>query len=206
MTWQDLEKPWREAFEQGWKSFICGSIPIGAVIADEKGEIIVTGRNRLYEACQLNPKIAHAEMDCLLNLDVSKYPEIRAYTLYTCMEPCPMCMGAIVMGNIRHVRISARDRFAGATYFYRDNAYIASKNIRVRFELGMLEVVQLTMQTYFELRRCGGQLNKIVRLFEQDCPAAVRIAQDFYETRLLDNRAREGAAMCEVFDEIVSRL
>ena len=92
MTWRDLEKPWRAAFEQGWRSFVSGSIPIGAVIADEKGEIIVAGRNRLYEACHFNPKIAHAEMDCLLNLDISKYPEVKSYTLFTCMEPCPMCM------------------------------------------------------------------------------------------------------------------
>ena len=206
MPWQDLEKPWQIAFEQGWQSFVCGSIPIGAVLVDNKGEIILTGRNRMYEACKSNAKMAHAEMECLLGIDETKHPEVKSFTLFTCMEPCPMCMGAIVMSNIRNVRIAARDRYAGAARLCKDVPYIASKNMSIRFEYRQPELVQLTMQTYFELRRCSGQLNKIVRLFEQDCPAAVRIAQDFYKARLLDNRASEGAAMSEVFDEIVSRI
>ena len=49
---------------QGWEAFKNGSIPIGAVITDEIGNIISTGRNRIYEIDTLNTKIAHAETEC----------------------------------------------------------------------------------------------------------------------------------------------
>ncbi len=103
MNWNDVERPWKVSFEQGWEAFKNGSIPIGAVITNEIGEIIFAGRNRMNESEIPNPKIAHAEMECLLNLDTLKYPNVKEYTLYTCMEPCPMCFGALVMSNIRKV-------------------------------------------------------------------------------------------------------
>ncbi len=97
--WNDLSKAWQTAFSAGWESFKNGSVPIGAVICDENGGIICTGRNRMNEITNGNSKIAHAETDCLLQLDTRKYPDLRSYTLYACMEPCPMCMGTIVMSN-----------------------------------------------------------------------------------------------------------
>jgi tRNA(Arg) A34 adenosine deaminase TadA len=100
-VWEDIEKPWQIAFEQGWVSLLKGSIPIGSVIADENMNIISIGRNRLYELGVKNPKIAHAETEAIQNLDISEFPDVKAYTLYACMEPCPMCMGTIVMSNLR---------------------------------------------------------------------------------------------------------
>ena len=104
--WKDITGPWKVAFHNGWISFINGSIPIGAVIVDETDNIISTGRNRLFENTNLNSKIAHAETECLQNLDINKYPNVKQYTLYTSMEPCPMCMGTIVMSNVRKVKIA----------------------------------------------------------------------------------------------------
>ena len=98
---------------QGWEAFKNGSIPIGAVITDENGNIISTGRNRIYEHGALNPKIAHAETECLSKLDLSKYPDVKKYTLFTCMEPCPMCFGTFVMSNFRKLRIAAKDSYGG---------------------------------------------------------------------------------------------
>ena len=48
--WNNLEIAWKAAFELGWESLKCGSIPIGAVIIDETGNIISQGRNRIYES------------------------------------------------------------------------------------------------------------------------------------------------------------
>ncbi len=206
MNWNDVEKPWQVSFEQGWQAFKKGSIPIGAVITNEKSEIISVGRNRMNELEKPNPKIAHAEMECLLNLNILMHPNVREYTLYTCMEPCPMCFGTIVMSNIRKVKIASKDSYCGAAHYCKDDSYIASKNMQVSFERGILESVQLTLQTYFELRACNGEINQVVQVFRKDNPIAVKIAEEFFRDRYLDVCSQNGIKISEVFNDIVWRL
>ena len=206
MNWNDIEKPWQVSFEQGWQAFKKGSIPIGAVITDEKNNIISVGRNRIYEFETPNPKIAHAEMECLLNLNIQTHPNVREYILYTCMEPCPMCFGTIVMSNIRKVKIASRDSYCGAANYCKDDPYIASKNMQVSFEKGILESVQLVLQTYFELRAYNGEINRIVKVFQKDNPIAVKIAEEYFRDRYLDVCSQNGMKICEVFSAIVSML
>ncbi len=47
--WKDLPEVWQAAFLEGWEAFKHGAVPIGAVIADENGKIIYTGRNHIGE-------------------------------------------------------------------------------------------------------------------------------------------------------------
>lgn len=201
--WNDLSKAWQTAFSAGWESFKNGSVPIGAVICDENGEIICTGRNRINEITNGNSKIAHAETDCLLQLDAHKYPDLRSYTLYACMEPCPMCMGTIVMSNFRKLRIAAKDGYCGSVHYCDDDSYVKSKKIETVFELGDLQLVQLTMQTYFELKKNGGAVNSVVECFAADCPCAVNIAKALYADRTLDTYAENNTDFGEVFDSII---
>lgn len=202
--WNDLSKAWQTAFLAGWESFKNDSIPIGAVICDENGEIICTGRNRINEITNGNSKIAHAETDCLLQLDTNKYPDLKSYTLYACMEPCPMCMGTIVMSNFRKLRIAAKDGYCGAVHYCEDDSYVKSKNIETFFELGDLQLVQLTVQTYFELKKNSGAVNSVVECFAADCPNAVNIAKTLYVDRILDTYAENNTYFGEVFDSIIT--
>ena len=161
-----LCKPWRAAFEMAWEAFVNGSLPIGAAIADES-EVISVGRNRLYEPGSLNPKVAHAETEAIFKLDTKKYPGVYTYALYATTEPCPMCMGAFVMANLRKLRIAARDNYCGAAHYCADDKYIASKNIKVEFEGGIMETAQDVMMLYYELRATNGETNKIIEMIKQ---------------------------------------
>jgi len=203
--WETINKTWQVAFELAWEAFANGSIPIGAVITDENENIISTGRNRLYEKNILNPKIAHAEMEALHKFDFAKYPS-KTNILYTTMEPCPMCFGTIVMSNVRIVRIAARDGYCGAVHYIEKDPYVASKNIKVNFELGILETVQIAMQTYFELRARSGEMNFITDIFNKDNPTAVHIARALYGEKLLDRYITNKTNFGEVFDEIARRI
>ena len=204
--WLSVSKPWQVAFEQAWESFINGSIPIGAVIADENENIISYGRNRLFEKLNVNPNIAHAEMEAIQKLDLSKFPNVYTYTLYTTMEPCPMCMGTFVMSNLRKLRVAARDSYCGATHYCKTDEYIASKKISVEFELGSFELVQLAMQTYFELKLRQGKMNSVTELFEKDNPLAIQIAKLLYKENRLDWHVRNKSDFNCVYDEILSNL
>ncbi|MFC4410291.1 nucleoside deaminase [Chungangia koreensis] len=85
------------------KSLEENTYPVGAVIADESGNVIATGRNHVNP---LQDITAHAEIDALRNagksiLDAKLRKE--KLTLYTTLEPCPMCTGAILFAHIHRV-------------------------------------------------------------------------------------------------------
>lgn len=202
--WNDISKVWQAAFNEGWESFRNGSIPIGAAIADENDNIICAGRNRTAEITSGNHRIAHAETDCLIKLDTGKYPDVKKYTIYACMEPCPMCMGTIVMSNFVKIRVAARDGYCGSIHYCEDDRYVKSKNINTVFELGDLQLVQLTMQTYFELKMNNGESNEIIKCFAADCPKAYELARSLYENKTLDKYAEKGADFSIVYDMIVT--
>ena len=204
--WKDIGKIWQAAFSEGWEAFKHGAVPIGAAITDASGSIICTGRNRIGEIEHGNNRIAHAEMDCLLKLDTMVYPNVKEYVLYACMEPCPMCMGTFVMSNLRTLRVAARDHHCGAVHYLTDDPYVNRKNIDAKFELGELELVQLTMQSYYNIKRNNGEPDTVTRRFEKDCPKAVALAEAFYKERLLDKMAERNADVEEVFDLIVGKM
>lgn len=201
--WKDIGKVWQAAFLEGWEAFKHGAVPIGAAITDENGKIICTGRNRIGELPHGNNKIAHAEMDCLTKLDTKTYPNVRSYTLYACMEPCPMCMGTFVMSNLRTLRVAARDRHCGAVHYMEDDPYVKNKNIDAKFELGEMELVQLTMQSYRYYVMNDGADGVVDQKFALDCPQAVELARELYKDRVLDRYAEQGADFGEVYDRIV---
>ena len=204
--WDTLNIAWQIAFEQAWEAFANGSIPIGAAITNENGNVISFGRNRLYENTTKNPNIAHAEVEAIRELDISKYPNVGSYTILATMEPCPMCMGTIVMGDLRKLRIAARDSYCGAAHNNMICPYIASKKIKVDFELGLLESVQLVMQTYFELKSHTGKMNKVTEIFAKDNPLAVQTAKSLYAENRLDWYISNKIPFNKVFNEIATHI
>lgn len=204
--WCDLTKEWQRAFEEAWISFKGGSIPIGAIITDEDGNVLMTGRNESGEGRYPNHRVAHAEASCVRNLDIEKYPNLSEYHLYTTMEPCPMCMGTLVMGGIRKVHVAAKDRYCGALHYVEDDPYMKAKGMQIYLEEGEMEAVQLTQQTYHGLCNDNGQLNKVTKAFQQDCPEAIELALKLYEERYLHKCLEENMPYSEVYDRICEML
>ena len=90
----DDEMYMREALKEAQKALEAGEVPIGAVIADENGNIIGRGFNRRNTA--KNP-LCHAEIDAINEAAaVIGDWRIEGCTLYVTIEPCPMCAGAAV--------------------------------------------------------------------------------------------------------------
>ena len=202
--WNEIEKPWQQVFRLAWDSYVMGSIPIGAVVTNEHGEIISCGRNRTLEKTYRNSKMAHAEMDALLNIDDSIYPALRSYSLYTLMEPCPMCMGSIVMSNIRKIKIAARDTYAGSTHFCKTDPYISSKNIDVVFEGGILEMAALVLQTYFELQSSHKKSNAVLSALKFNQPHSYQIAKKFYSINFFDKFLNDPLGIQIIFNSIIT--
>ncbi len=202
--WNDLSRSWQAAFEEAWAAFCNGSIPIGAALSDENGELILRDRNRNNDKATVNKRTAHAEA-CLLNrLDTSKY-DPKKVTLYTTMEPCPMCMGTIIMSNIRHLRTAALDPYCGMLHLLETEPFYKARQTEYVYDSDEKELVQLAMQTYFELRHIGlGKVNVVYESFKKHNEKAVTIAEKLYSDKKLDLFVSEGRHMGYVYDYILS--
>lgn len=109
------------AYQEALKALDEGEVPIGAVIVYE-GKIIGRGYNRI-EA--LNDATAHAEIVAIGA--ASEYLEtwrLNDCTLYVTLEPCLMCLGAILQSRISRVVYGASDNRFGAieTFSYKEQA------------------------------------------------------------------------------------
>jgi tRNA(adenine34) deaminase len=99
----------RAALEEAVAAMQAGERPIGAVIVFN-GQIVGRGRARHLEQ---HSRLAHAEMNALLATAPVLYdhPHEDA-VIYTTVEPCEMCLGAIVMSDaVNHIVFAQADHW-----------------------------------------------------------------------------------------------
>lgn len=88
-----------------------GEVPVGAVLV-AGGEVIGEGWNRVIGAAD---PTAHAEIvairDAAQRIGNYRLPDT---TLYVTLEPCTMCLGALVHARVRQLVFAAREPRAGA--------------------------------------------------------------------------------------------
>lgn len=102
----DHEHFMREALDEAAQAGLSGEIPIGAVIV-YNGKIIGRGRARHNER---HSEIAHAELNALLGAEKVIHDHIHdGIILYTSVEPCVMCLGAVVMSDVDHIVFALYD-------------------------------------------------------------------------------------------------
>ena len=88
-----------------------GEVPVGAVIVKD-GKIIATARNN-REAT--GDATGHAELLAIREAcRVLGGWHLEKCQLYVTLEPCPMCMGAIINSRLGRVTFGAKDAKAGA--------------------------------------------------------------------------------------------
>lgn len=157
MLWNTLSLAWQTAVSQAWTAYCAGSLPIGAVIVDdENGRLIATGRNAIHETDSNSPlngsRLAHAEMNALITLSQTAVPPQNC-TLYTTLEPCMMCLGAIRMMRIKAVQFACADPLAGSACLVETAPYQALGALPVhRAENQTLAEVQLVLMVEAMLR------------------------------------------------------
>ncbi len=153
---KDLDiKYMREALRQARRGYREGEVPIGAVLV-HKGEIIARAHNR---PIHLNDPSAHAEILALRRAarKLGNY-RLPACTLYVTIEPCAMCVGAIVQARIRRLVVGATDPKAGACGSVLSVLNSEKLNHKVVFESGILQVnCTAILQQFFRERRNAGR-------------------------------------------------
>ncbi len=101
----------RMALDEARNAAECGEVPIGAVLVVGQS-ILSCGRNQREN---LQDPTAHAEMIALraAAAELQTWRLLEA-TLYVTMEPCAMCIGAIILARVKRVVFGVHDPKAGA--------------------------------------------------------------------------------------------
>ncbi len=101
----------KEAIKEAKKAFECDEVPVGAVIV-LNNKIIARGYNQTEK---LKDATAHAEMLCITSAE-AYYNDWRLEdaTLYSTLEPCLMCAGAMLQCRIKRLVWAAEDTRIGA--------------------------------------------------------------------------------------------
>ena len=101
----------KKALEYAKLALKSEDVPIGAVVVCD-GEIVSWGYNRREGE---KNAILHAEIEAIDKACKALGGwRLHKCDLYVTLEPCPMCMGAIINARIRNVYYGATDRKAGA--------------------------------------------------------------------------------------------
>jgi tRNA(adenine34) deaminase len=141
----------RQALELARQAAARGEVPVGAVVViDER----IIGRGSNSPIAQNDPS-AHAEMLALREAAqaIGNY-RVEGATVYTTLEPCVMCAGALVAARVKRLVFGTRDlRFGGVRSKFRivDSDLL---NHQVEIVEGVLAVdcVEL-LQSFFDARR-----------------------------------------------------
>jgi tRNA(adenine34) deaminase len=111
-----------------------GEVPIGAVLVKD-GLTIGRGFNRRESG---NDPTAHAEMIAIRQASRKTAAwRLTGTTLYVTLEPCPMCMGAIILARIERVVFGSFDPKGGAAGSLYNLAEDSRFNHRVELTTGI---------------------------------------------------------------------
>ena len=126
----------QEALKEAVKAFESGEVPVGAVLAHEKK---IIGR-AFNQTALLKDATAHAEILAITQACAFLQSEhLRAATLYVTLEPCPMCLGAMILARIDRLVFAAREPKTGACGSQINLLAEAKWNHHFRIEEGLLE-------------------------------------------------------------------
>jgi len=99
----------KAAIDQAVAATAASKMPFGAVLVNDKGEIICSAHNMCQVATKrgggVGDSTRHAEMELIRKFSAAELPneERSACTLYTSTEPCVMCAGAIYWSGVGRV-------------------------------------------------------------------------------------------------------
>lgn len=140
------------ALKEAGKAELMDEVPVGAVLVSETGEILSTAFN---QTISLSDPTAHAEILAMRHgaERLGNYRLLNT-TLYVTIEPCLMCMGAIIHARVSRVVFGAHDPKWGAS----GSLYDIAHDTRLNHQPGIIsgvceEECRALMRNFFRSRR-----------------------------------------------------
>jgi tRNA(adenine34) deaminase len=140
------------ALDEAKKAGQIGEVPIGAILVAENGKILSAAHNQTIQ--QVDPT-AHAEILAMRKaaIKLNNYRLLNTY-LFVTVEPCMMCMGALVHARVKRIIYGATDPKWGAAGSLYNFAEDSRLNHRVEIINGVREEeCRALMQAFFRAKR-----------------------------------------------------
>jgi tRNA(adenine34) deaminase len=141
----------REALTLAEEAARLGEVPVGAVVVRD-GEVVGRGANRPISSAD---PTAHAEVVAMREAAarLGNY-RLAGCELFVTLEPCAMCVGAMLHARIARVVFGAKDPKTGACGSVVDLPAVGALNHHARFEGGLLsEECGAMLRRFFAERR-----------------------------------------------------
>ncbi|MDV3170786.1 MAG: nucleoside deaminase [Candidatus Phytoplasma stylosanthis] len=127
----------KEALRQAKKAFSKNEVPVGTV-AVLNNKIVARSHNNIEKSKLF---FSHAEFLILvkLNKKFKNYKFLNDIIIYTTLEPCMMCTGALIQARVRKIYYSASNKKLG---FLSKISFFSQKNkfySKISFNSGLLE-------------------------------------------------------------------
>jgi tRNA(adenine34) deaminase len=142
----------RKAIEAAKQAQELNEIPIGACLINKEGEFLAAAGNRTIMD---SDPTAHAEILVLREAarKIGNY-RLTETALYTTIEPCAMCAGALVNARIERLIFGARDERFGAVESVFQLCNTSSLNHQIKISSGVLaDDCRKLMQDFFRAKR-----------------------------------------------------
>ena len=126
-------------------------IPVGAVLVKEN-KLIAQAHN---QPIRKSDPTAHDEIEALRKAgEILHNYRLQKTTLYVTLEPCTMCLGAMIHARIERVVFGASDPKSGVCGSSADLSNEKFFNHRIKVSSGILEEdCKKILQSFFKLRR-----------------------------------------------------
>ncbi|MBU2622020.1 MAG: tRNA adenosine(34) deaminase TadA [Proteobacteria bacterium] len=150
------EEYMKQAIVEAKKAGQNGEVPIGAILVAENGEVLSSEYNRTISLCDPS---AHAEILALREAGnkIKNYRLLNTI-LYVTVEPCIMCMGAVIYARIESVVFGTYDPKGGAA----GSLYNFAEDKRLNHRTGIIsgiceEECRSLIREFFKARRVNSE-------------------------------------------------
>ena len=129
-------------------------VPVGAILVSQDGTVLAKTHNQTITRCD---PTAHAEILAIRSAaDALGNFRLLNTTLYVTIEPCIMCMGALLHARVSKIIYGAKDPKRGAAGSCYDLSADPRLNHVIDVEGGVLEKeCRELIQTFFKAKRAG---------------------------------------------------
>ncbi|MBW2567437.1 MAG: tRNA adenosine(34) deaminase TadA [Deltaproteobacteria bacterium] len=142
----------RQALSEAKQAARVDEVPVGAVLVAQDGTVLAKEHNRTITLCD---PTAHAEILALREASrtLGNYRLLNT-TLYVTIEPCIMCMGALLQARVAKIVFGAKDPKCGGAGSCYNLAADAALNHMIDVQAGLLENECRTLiQEFFRAKR-----------------------------------------------------
>jgi len=149
----ETDKRWMSfAIDEASKARSSDEVPIGACIVDEVGELLAAAFNRTITD---RDPTAHAEILVLrMAAELIGNYRLTGTTIYTTIEPCAMCAGAMVNARVKRLVYGAADERFGAVKTHFGIGLTDALNHRIEVQTGvMADECRMLVQEFFRSKR-----------------------------------------------------